>query len=142
MNLKPRHRHKARELMLQALYQRSMADTAIADLKTQYLTDNQERKIDFDYFVDLIDHIPHQTTKLDALYSPYLDRAVDELDTISRAVLQIATYELKYRLDIPSKVIINECIELAKSFGATDSHKYINGVVDKLAKILRPQEMS
>ena len=72
--------------------------------------------------------------------NPLLDRAVKALDPVERALLYLGTYELAYRVDVPFKVVINEAVELAKVFGATDSHKYVNGVLDKLAAILRPLE--
>ena len=94
------------------------------------------------------DHVPHVCleipTHLAALLTtphPPLDRAVDALDPVERALLYLGTYELAYRVDVPYKVVINEAVELAKVFGATDSYKYVNGVLDKLAPILRSSEL-
>ena len=84
--------------------------------------------------------MPAQVKELDELLTPYLDRRVEELSQIEKAILRLGAYELKERLDVPYRVVINEGIELAKVFGADDSFKYVNGVLDKLARKLRYQE--
>jgi N utilization substance protein B len=86
--------------------------------------------------------VPAQVKELDELLTPYLDRRVEELSQIEKAILRLGAYELKERLDVPYRVVINEGIELAKVFGADDSFKYVNGVLDKLARKLRYQEAS
>ena len=136
-----RKRHKARVLLVQALYQKLIAGTPLPDLKAQFLTDNADRKLDFDYFKELIDNIPKEQDELDELCQPNLDRELSKLDPISTVILRLAAYEFKHRIDIPYKVVINEAVELAKTFGPTDSHKYINGVLDKTAPLCRSEEM-
>jgi N utilization substance protein B len=132
-------RRKARRLVLQALYQQQMTGAEATDIEAQFRAEFTG-KTDWDYFHEAFAAIAAQLQELDALLEPYLDRKIKSLDPISLALLRLGVYELRDRIDIPSRVTINECIELAKSFGATDSHKYVNGLLDKLAKALRPLE--
>ncbi len=98
-------------------------------------------KTDIDYFKELLQGIPAHCVNLDQHLQPLLDRPADELDPIELAILRIGAYELMQRPDIPYRVAINEGVELAKAFGAADGHKYVNGVLDKLARQLRSKEM-
>lgn len=139
--MNPSARRKARRFAVQALYQWHIADDALSNIEAQFRTDNDMKKVDGDYFHELLHDIPKNLTEIDELFAPYLDRDINQLDPIELAIFRIATYELKFRIDVPYKVVINEAIELAKVFGATDSHKYINGVVDKLAMRLRSVEI-
>lgn len=132
-------RRKARRLIMQALYQWQIAKTEPRVIEAEFRQENPG-KIDWDYFSEVFLEIPRQVDHLNAHLKPLLDRAVDALDPVERALLYLGTYELAYRIDVPFKVVINEAVELAKVFGATDSHKYVNGVLDKLAAILRPLE--
>lgn len=132
-------RRKARRLIMQALYQWQIAKTEPLVIEAEFRQENPG-KIDWDYFSEVFLEIPRQVDHLNAHLKPLLDRAVDALDPVERALLYLGTYELAYRIDVPFKVVINEAVELAKVFGATDSHKYVNGVLDKLAAILRPLE--
>ena len=132
-------RRKARRLIMQALYQWQIAKTEPLVIEAEFRQENPG-KIDWDYFSEVFIEIPRQVDHLNAHLKPLLDRAVDALDPVERALLYLGTYELAYRIDVPFKVVINEAVELAKVFGATDSHKYVNGVLDKLAAILRPLE--
>lgn len=86
--------------------------------------------------------MPRQKTELDGAFAPLLDRPLEEIDPVELAILRLSTYELKNRVDVPYKVVINEGIELAKVFGATDGHKFVNGILDKLAPTLRATEVS
>ncbi|MCH8175670.1 MAG: transcription antitermination factor NusB [Proteobacteria bacterium] len=124
---------------MQALYQWQIAKTEPRVIEAEFRQENPG-KIDWDYFSEVFLEIPRQVDHLNAHLKPLLDRAVDALDPVERALLYLGTYELAYRIDVPFKVVINEAVELAKVFGATDSHKYVNGVLDKLAAILRPLE--
>ena len=90
------------------------------------------------YFRELLSGVATNSAYLDGLMQPYLSRLLDELGQVERAVLRIALYELSKRQDVPYKVAINEAIELAKTFGAEDSHKFVNGVLDKAAPQIRP----
>ena len=85
--------------------------------------------------------VSSNSTELDSAYSPFLDRSVDDLDPIERAVLRIGSFELIHRIDVPYRVVINESVDLAKVFGATESHKYVNGILDKLAQRVRMVEI-
>ena len=97
---------------------------------------------DKDYLHELLFNISHQFGVLDDLIVPHLDRPLHEVHAIEHAILWIALYEFKERLEIPYKVIINEAILLAKQFGAQDSHKFVNGVLDKAAKVVREREVA
>jgi N utilization substance protein B len=133
-------RHQARFLLIQALYQWQVSENPPADILTQFQLNPQFDKADQTYFTESFLAVINQVTTVDELYQPYLDRALSELDPIEMSILRLATYELSQRLDLPYRVVINEALELAKTFGATDGHKYINGVLDKAAKQLRPSE--
>ncbi len=133
-------RRKARRLIVQALYQWQLANTEPLEIEAQFREENTG-KIDWDYFKEVFIEIPRQVDHLDAHLSPLLDRALTALDPVERALLYLGTYELAYSIDVPYKVVINESVELAKVFGATESHKYVNGVLDKLAPMLRPLEV-
>ena len=85
--------------------------------------------------------MPRQKTEIDALFEPLLDRPLEEIDPVELSILRLSTYELRNRIDVPYRVVINEGIELAKVFGATDGHKFVNGVLDKLAPTLRADEV-
>jgi len=138
--VKPSARRKARKLALQALYQWQISENEPADIESQFVEDNNTNKVDMIYFAELVHGVPRLVAELDALISPQLSRSLDGVDPVEKAILRIATFELKHRLDIPYKVVINEAVELTKLFGATDGHKFVNGVVDKLALSLREIE--
>ena len=134
-------RRRARKLVLQALYQWIMAGAEPEQIAKQFREEN-EGKMDWEYFDSVFMEIPKIFETLDSLLLPALDRDPKALDPVEKALLYLGTYELAHRIDVPYKVVINECIELAKIFGATESHKYINGVLDKLTSELRPAELS
>ena len=134
-------RRKARTLIVQALYQWYISKSDPLEIETQFHEQNGG-KIDWEYFSEVFLEIPKQQEALDKQISPLLDRELNSLDPVERALLYLGTFELANRIDIPYRVVINECVELAKTFGATDGHKYINGVLDKLAKSLRSVEFS
>ena len=134
------HRKKARKLLVQALYQWQISRYPITAIEAQYRADN-EGKIDWEYFHEALTAISATSDSLDESFTPSLDRDISQLNPIELSILRIGSYELSERNDIPYRVVINECIELAKKFGATDSHKYVNGVLDKLARQLRDVEI-
>ena len=101
------------------------------------LIENDVTKIDVEYFKDLARGVVVNCKQLDEIVAPHLARPADELDMVEKAILRLSGYELKFREDVPYKVAINEGIELAKMFGAEDSHKFVNGVLDKAVKELR-----
>jgi len=136
----PKGRRQARQLAVQALYQWHLAGSNIAAIEAEFREDNDMKKVDQDYFAELLHRIPAEVSELDELMEPLLDRAKSELTPIELTILRIGTYELKHRLDVPFRVIINEGVELSKRYGASDGHKYVNGILDKLARSLRSTE--
>jgi transcription antitermination protein NusB len=134
-------RRKARHYGLQALYQWYMAAAGLNEIEAEFRADYDFSHVDLEYFQALLHQIPACVDELEARLEPLLDRKLDDLDPIERTLLRMGTFELAERLDVPYKVVINEEVALAKKFGATDSHKYINGVLDKLARELRKVEI-
>ncbi len=120
-------RRKARHFGLQALYQWTLSDASLVDIDAEFRVDNDFRHTDGEYFQALLRGVMQDVEALEALFSPLLDRALDDLDPIERNLLRMGTFELKERIDVPYKVVINEAVSLAKKFGATESHRYING---------------
>lgn len=135
-------RTRAREFALQALYQFIVGrnDAGDVDAFTRDLAGFH--KADSAHYDALLHGSIAEISTLDALITPLLDRPLVELSPIEHAVLWIGVYEFKHCLDVPWRVVLNECIELAKSFGGTDGHKYINGVLHQLASQLRPMEVA
>ena len=133
-------RRKARHYGMQALYQWHMAGASLSDIEAEFLADYDFSHVDLEYFQALLHQVPASVDELDAAIEPLLDRKLDELDPIERTLLRMGMYELTHRIDVPYKVVINEEVALAKKFGATDSHKYINGVLDRAARQLREAE--
>ena len=126
---------------MQALYQWHMAGASTVDIEAEFRADYDFSHVDLEYFQALLHEIPASVDELDAALEPLLDRKLDELDPIERTLLRMGMYELTQRIDVPYKVVINEEVALAKKFGATDSHKYVNGVLDKAARQLRKVEI-
>ena len=136
-------RHKARHYAMQALYQWHMAGANLNDIEAEFRAEYDFNKVDGEYFHTLLHEIPAKVDDVEAIFSPYMvERALDELDPIERALLRIGTFELMERIDVPYKVVINESVNLAKKFGATDGHKFINGVLDQVARQVRSVEMA
>jgi len=133
-------RKKARKLVLQALYQRHISGASMAQIEAEFKADNNFAKIDANYFSELFGGIPKEITELDRQIEPFLDRPIDDVDPIEINILRMGVYEFAHRVDIPYRVVINEAIELAKQFGGTDGHKYVNGILDKLSLRLRAPE--
>ena len=138
----PAHaRKRARRLALQALYQWQLSGLDLNEIEKQFRQEQDLRKADIEYFSELLHKVPAYLDELDKALQEHLDRDVEQLDPVERAILRLGAYELKFRLEIPFKVVINEGVNLAKTFGSTDSHKYINGVLDKVARQLRAVEL-
>jgi N utilization substance protein B len=139
-------RRRARELALQGLYQWLVGgqDAAVIEghLVESEGSDEPGRKADLDHYRELLHGSIDGADELRREFAPYLDRAVEALSPIEHGILLIGTYEMKQRLEIPYRVVINEAVELAKSFGGTDGFKYVNGVLDKVAAQLRPAEVA
>ena len=141
-NVLAAQRRKARHLGLQALYQWTLSGASAADIEAEFRIDNDFQHTDGEYFSAVLKGVVGDVDALEALFSPVLDRKLGELDPIERNLLRLGTFELRDRIDVPYKVVINEAVALAKKFGATDSHRYINGVLDKVARDLRTLEFA
>lgn len=128
------NRRNARRAALQALYQWQVAATEAGDLMLQFERGGRLRGIDADYFRLLVRGAIAAAAELESEFAEYLDRPLSQLDPVERAILLLGAYELRECPDVPHRVVINEALELAKSFGATESHRFINGVLDKVWK--------
>jgi transcription antitermination protein NusB len=135
------HRKRARDLLVQALYQWRLSGSSAEQIETEFRADNG-RKVDWDFFHDALAGIIGNPVEIDAQFLPLLDRDPSQLDPIEAGILRLGVYELSKRIEVPYKVVINECVELAKKYGATDSHKFINGILDKAAQQLRAVEVN
>ena len=133
-------RRRAREFALQGLYQWQLAGSDVAAIEAHLAGVAGFEKMERALFDLLLKGTLAEAAELQALIAPHLDRPYAELSPVERAILLLATFELKRHLEAPYKVVINEAIELAKRYGGTDGHKYVNGVLDKLAAQLRPAE--
>ena len=138
----PAARRKARRFAVQAIYQWQLAGANLAAIEAEFRTDNDMSKVDLEYFHDILHGVPREKSELDKKIEPLLDRRLDELTPVELAILRLGAYEMVHRIDVPYKVVINESVELAKTFGATDGHKYVNGILDKLAQRDRMVEIS
>jgi N utilization substance protein B len=151
MNRRIHGRHGSRWVALQALYAWSLSHEPMAQIEEDLLAKNivftaegeEPLKISFDqeYLHELVHAISERIDELNALLEPHLDRPISDVNPIEHAIILIGIYELYNHLETPYKVIINEAILLAKQFGAQDSHKFANGVLDKAAKVARAREL-
>lgn len=133
-------RTQTRRVALQALYQWQVNRSEVLDIIKQFSESGRLDAIDVALFQELVNEVVNQAQHLDELYQPYLDRAVAMIDPIEKTILRMAVHELQHKIEIPYRVVINEAVELAKRFGAEDSHKYVNGILDKVALDLRALE--
>lgn len=127
---------------MQAIYQWQMTAIDLQPLEREYQAAGALKKADEAFFSALLRGVVLKTAELDALLAPVLDRSIDELDRVELALLRLGAFELKHRIDVPFRVVIDEYVELAKGYGAEDSFKYLNGVLDRLAQSLRELEHS
>lgn len=132
--MKPTARRRARKRAVQAIYSWQLSKNEIDDIKLYFLSEQDMTEVDINYFLQLLSGVVFDTKSLDRLMIPYISRQIEEIGQIEKAILRIAIFELSQRDDIPYKVVVNEAIELAKIFGAKDSHKFINGVLDKMPR--------
>ncbi len=133
-------RRHARNKALQALYQWQLSGEDLDWIKDHYMEEQGVASGDPEYFLELLYKIPSTVTELDDTYRKYMQNIEDNLDPIECNILRIATYELIHHLEIPYKVIINEAVKLAKSYGADEGYKFVNGVLDPLAQKIREAE--
>ncbi|MDA0821519.1 MAG: transcription antitermination factor NusB [Proteobacteria bacterium] len=133
---------RARRCVVQALYQWIVARTPPADIIREFVADRELIKVDIEYFTELTRSIPLKFDELLGEINPVIDRQWAQVDPVEQAILLIGTYELRFCPHVPWRVVVNEAVELCKMFGAEDAHKYINGVLDKLARTARVAEIS
>ncbi|MET1257026.1 transcription antitermination factor NusB [Aliikangiella maris] len=137
---KPSTRKKARRYAIQGLYQWHMSGSGIEEIELQFLESMNQAKVDVEYFREILVNTLRLINQLDEQLKPFLDRDFSEVNPVELSILRLACYELTERMDIPYKVVINEALELSKTFGAADGHKFVNGILDKLARKTRPLE--
>ena len=135
-------RSKAREFALQAIYQWQVSGNEIQEIISQFLAEKNLKSFEIDYFQDLLKGVATNLDEVDKSLKPFVDRDIERVDLVERAILRLAAYELSEHPEVPYRVVINEAVELAKVFGADQGHKYVNGVIDKLAQQVRAVEVS
>ena len=133
-------RRRSRRLLVQAIYEWQLSGNDYATVRGAFSDRDDFRKADADYFDVILGAVMRRSEELDGHFSEYLDRAVASLDPVERGILRMATFELLERIEVPWLAIINEATQLAKVFGAQDSYKYVNGVLDRVGRKLRPVE--
>jgi N utilization substance protein B len=134
-------RTNARKAAVQALYQWQMTGQSLVEIERQFVEEERLKEVQKSYFTELFHGVPKNLGVIDEALNEFVDRPVDMVDPVERAILRIGAYELLHRLDMPYRVILNESINLAKYFGADGSHKYVNGILDKIAQKTRAVEI-
>jgi len=135
-------RRRAREFVLQGLYQWLLSANDAAAIEAHFVEVSGFDKADQTLFTQLLRGVLNDVDTLQQDFAPYIHRSVEELSPVERAILLMATYELRNHIETPYRVVINEAIELAKAYGGTDGHRFVNGVLDKLALQLRSVEVN
>jgi len=135
-------RTNARKAAVQALYQWQMTGQSLIEIERQFLEEERLKDAQKSYFTELFHGVPKNLEAIDQVLSEFVDRPVDMIDPVERAILRMGVYELLHRLDMPYRVVLNEGINLAKYFGADGSHKYVNGILDKVAQQKRAVEIN
>ncbi len=141
----PRHlkqRTMARRCAMQALYQWQFTRDNLATIEATFIADEDLKQADYAYFHELLHRSRAEGDAIDAAIAPFLDRPWVQVDPVEKAVLWVGVYELLYRPDLPYRVVINEAVELAKIFGAEQGHRFVNGVLDRLARSQRQTEVN
>ena len=133
-------KRKARRFAVQGIYEWQMSHNPVHEIEARTRVENAMHKVDLNYYHELLTQVVTQHEALDELLIPVLDRELNDLDGVDHATLRLGAYELRDHLEIPYRVVLDEAIELAKHFGGADSHKYINGVLDRLSSSLREAE--
>jgi transcription antitermination protein NusB len=137
-----KRRSSAREKAMQALYQWTISGSELSDIEVQFHAEQNMAKVDLEYFHELLHGVPAQLAEIDAMLAPFMNRQDEMLDHVEQAILRLSAWELRNRPDVPYQVVIKEAIHLARAFGAAQSHKFINGVLDKLARECRSIEVN
>lgn len=135
-------KRRARKLALQALYQWLMSGTELSEIEAQFRVANDMNKVDAPYFCRLLYGIPAQLSLIEVAFIPFLDRPIQSLNPIELTVLRISAFELLNCPEIPYRVVLDESVSLAKAFGSQDGHRYVNGVLNNLARQVRATEIS
>ncbi len=136
----PVKRSRARRRALQAVYAMQLSGSDARSVIPQFAHEQAHEEADLEYFEELVRGVASERAQLDAALQPYLDRGIEEVDAIERAVLRIAAYELRHRIDVPYRVVIDEALRTTKRFGSEHGHTYVNGVLDKAAADWRAVE--
>ena len=135
-------RGKARRLAMQAIYQWQMTDDAIDGIIDQFSEEASKPTLDEEYFVELVQGVHDNVKQIDDAITPHMDRLMESVDPVERAILRLACYEFTSRLDVPYRVVLNEAVTLTKKFCAEKSHTFVNAVLDKVAHQVRTLETS
>ncbi|HCU54732.1 MAG TPA: transcription antitermination factor NusB [Gammaproteobacteria bacterium] len=135
-------RHLSRQAAVQALYQWQLTGQPPGEIEHHFISDHDLKGVDVEYFHELVREVPLHQHELDDHILPNLDRGINDVDPVERAILRMGAYELEFHLEIPYRVVINEAVELAKTFGAEHGHKYVNAILDKVAAKLRAAEIT
>jgi transcription antitermination protein NusB len=131
-------RHLARKTAVQALYQWDLTEQRPHDIEQHFISDHDFSGVDMGYFHQLLENVPLYHREIDSRLRPHIDRVLERVDPVEKAILRVGAYELEYELTIPTKVVLDEAIELSKMFGAEHGFRFVNGVLDKLIPELRP----
>jgi transcription antitermination protein NusB len=135
-----RARSIARKLAMQALYQWQMTAHEANDITRQFIESEEFAGADREYFEEVLRGCIKEKDQINTAITPFIDRPLEQLDPVETAILMMGIFELRSRIDVPYRVVINEAVDLAKRFGATDAHKYVNAVLDRAAKEIRAAE--
>ncbi|NOY16542.1 MAG: transcription antitermination factor NusB [Gammaproteobacteria bacterium] len=133
-------RHLARRAAIQALYQWEMTQQSRQEIEKHFLADDCLQKVDNEYFKELVHEIPRLVEDIDGSLSSFIDRDITLVDPIEKAVLRLAAYELIYHAEIPYRVVLNEAIELSRTFGSDNGYRFVNGILDKMGAEVRSAE--
>ncbi|HEB95461.1 MAG TPA: transcription antitermination factor NusB [Sedimenticola thiotaurini] len=136
-----RRKSQARHHAVQAIYQWQMTGQDIGEIRDQFLSEQEVGDFDVAYFERLLRGVPTHLGELDQALGPCLDRSIESVDPVERAILRIGAFELLHQPDVPYRVVINEAVERAKVFGAEQGHRFVNGVLDRLARSVRSAEI-
>ena len=135
-------KRRARKLALQALYQWSMSGHDLTEIEAQFRVANNMEKVDAEYFCRLIYGVPKHLSELEENFTPFLDRPIQSLNPVELSALRMGSFELLYCPEVPYRVVLDESISLTKAFGSQDGHRYVNGVLNNLARKVRQFEIS
>jgi N utilization substance protein B len=140
--MNPMARRNARHYALQAMYQWQLSGATSKEIEEQFIAHQITKNIDLDYFKELIHGVPENTSVLDEQMKPFIKRPLTELDPVEISILRLAIYEFMHRLDTPYRVVLNEALELTKKFGSVEGYKFVNGVLDQVARKIRATEVA